>query len=107
MGDIHHVHNYYLSKESSNDETDVIDEGPRFPLNQAALAVILILLLYFGYGYAKQKGLLETVPPTKDRLIMEVPQPTKKVKLRSQPTTDLERQNAELEKERKRFYANH
>lgn len=109
MGDVHHVHNYYMRKDSDDDAVEIVDNGPAFPVQRAALAIVIVLILYFGYGFAKQKGLLETVQPTNGRLVMESnliepsPQPKKKVKLRA-TISDLQRQNAEIEKERQKFY---
>lgn len=105
MGDVHN--HYYMGKGGEDNNTvEVEDSGPAFPVQRTALAIIIVLILYFGYGYAKEKGLLETVPSTNGRLIMEsnlVPQPKKKIKLRT-TISDLQHQNAEMEKERMRFY---
>jgi hypothetical protein len=48
MGDVHHVHNYYMRKDSDDDAVEIVDNGPDFPVQRAALAIIIVLILYFG-----------------------------------------------------------
>jgi hypothetical protein len=104
MGDI--INNYFMGKDS-HDEPEIFDGGgggPEFPVQRAVLAIILVIILYMGYNYAKEHRLLETVPATRERVVNESKLlQTKKLRVR-QPLDDLSRQNAEIEKERKRFY---